>query len=78
MGNNNDSTDANFSIKCGGREIFAQGIVYEAEDSSSFGAASFYVTNTEKWAVSNVGLFFERNIQSYVQKNQLSLTTYFN
>jgi hypothetical protein len=41
--------------------------VYEDEDSSSFGAASFYVTNTEKWAISNVGLFFERNIQSYVE-----------
>ena len=48
------------------------GIVYEAEDSSSFGAASFYVTNTEKWAVSNVGSFFERNNQTYVQKNQNS------
>ncbi|GMY38141.1 probable LRR receptor-like serine/threonine-protein kinase At1g56140 isoform X2, partial [Fagus crenata] len=72
--NRNSPLYANFSIKCGGREISAQGIVYEAEDSSSFGAASFYVTNTEKWAVSNVGLFFERKIQSYVQKNQNSLS----
>ena len=42
----------------------AEGIVYEAENSSSFGAAWYYVTNIEKWAVSNVGSF-ENN--SYVQ-----------
>ncbi|KAM4112467.1 hypothetical protein ACJW30_05G142200 [Castanea mollissima] len=55
---------ANFSIKCGGPEMTAEGIEYEAENSASFGAAWYYVTNTEKWAVSNVGLF-ETN--SYVQ-----------
>ncbi|KAK7860523.1 putative lrr receptor-like serine/threonine-protein kinase [Quercus suber] len=59
--NHNDSTDANFSIKCGGPTMLAEGIVYEAENSFSFGAAWYYVTNTEKWAVSNVGLFAERN-----------------
>ena len=47
--------------------MLAEGIVYEAENSSSFGAAWYYVTNTEKWAVSNVGLFAERTDQSYVQ-----------
>ncbi|GMY38149.1 probable LRR receptor-like serine/threonine-protein kinase At1g56130 [Fagus crenata] len=65
--NDNDSADANFSIKCGGKEMPAEGITYEAENSSSFGAAWFYVTQTEKWAVSNVGLFAERNNQSYVE-----------
>ena len=39
--------------------------MYEAENSSSFGAAWFYVT--QKWAVSNVGSFAERNNQSYVE-----------
>nr|POF10010.1 putative lrr receptor-like serine/threonine-protein kinase [Quercus suber] len=67
MCNHKDSTDAKFSIKCGGPEMPAEGIVYEAENSSSFGAAWYYVTNTEKWAVSNVGLFAERNDQIYVQ-----------
>jgi hypothetical protein len=43
------------------------GIVYEAENSSSFDAAWFYVTQTEKRAVSNVGSFAERNNQSYVE-----------
>ena len=44
----------------------AEGIVYEAENSASYGPAWYYVTETEKWAVSNVGLFAERNNQSYV------------
>ncbi|XP_050288033.1 probable LRR receptor-like serine/threonine-protein kinase At1g56140 isoform X2 [Quercus robur] len=65
--NRNSPLYANFSIKCGGPEMPAEGIVYEAENSSSFGAAWYYVTNTEKWAVSNVGLFAERTDQSYVQ-----------
>ena len=65
--NHNDSTDANFSIKCGGNEMPAEGIVYDAENSPSFGAAWFNVTKTEKWAVSNVGLFADRNNQSYVE-----------
>ncbi|KAM3701037.1 hypothetical protein ACJW31_05G142900 [Castanea mollissima] len=55
---------AYFSIKCGGPEMTAEGIVYKAENSAFFGAAWYYVTNTENWAVSNVGLF-ENN--SYVQ-----------
>ncbi|KAL4627843.1 hypothetical protein ACB092_05G194900 [Castanea dentata] len=45
----------------------ADGIVYEAEKESSFGPAWYYVTDTERWAVSNVGRFAERNIQSYVE-----------
>ena len=45
----------------------AEGITYEAENSSSFGAAWFYVTQTKKWAVSNAGLFAERNNQSYIE-----------
>ncbi|GMN58771.1 hypothetical protein TIFTF001_027868 [Ficus carica] len=35
------------------------GILYEAENAD-LGKVSFYVTNSEKWAVSNVGLFFDR------------------
>ncbi|XP_050288038.1 probable LRR receptor-like serine/threonine-protein kinase At1g56140 [Quercus robur] len=44
--------------------MHAEGIVYEAENSASCGAISYYVTGTEKWAVSNVGSFEN---DSYVQ-----------
>lgn len=49
-----------FSINAGGPEIrTADGILFEAENSS-LGPASFYITSTEQWAVSNVGLFSKR------------------
>ncbi|KAF5475515.1 hypothetical protein F2P56_007315 [Juglans regia] len=65
---------ANFSIKCGGTTMrTADGTVYEAENAS-LGAASFYVTSFDKWAVSNVGLFFDRTEPSYVQTT-LTLVT---
>ncbi|KAJ6705340.1 PROMASTIGOTE SURFACE ANTIGEN PROTEIN PSA [Salix purpurea] len=61
------SSNANFSIKCGGPEMrTADGTVYEAENSS-LRAASFIVTSSEKWAVSNVGLFADRESPEYVE-----------
>ncbi|KAG6782952.1 hypothetical protein POTOM_012379 [Populus tomentosa] len=58
---------ANFAIKCGGPEMrTADGTIYEAENSS-LSAASFSVTSTEKWAVSNVGLFADRRSPEYVE-----------
>ncbi|GKV44303.1 hypothetical protein SLEP1_g51495 [Rubroshorea leprosula] len=58
--------DANFAIKCGGPDIIVDGITYEAE-TSSLGISSFFVIHTEKWAVSNVGLFTNRSNQPYMQ-----------
>ncbi|XP_062158088.1 probable LRR receptor-like serine/threonine-protein kinase At1g56140 isoform X2 [Alnus glutinosa] len=47
----------NFSIKCGGPQITSfDGIVYERENET-LGPATYYVTNTDRWAVSNVGYF---------------------
>ncbi|GMY21966.1 probable LRR receptor-like serine/threonine-protein kinase At1g56130 [Fagus crenata] len=72
--NRNSPVYANFSIKCGGNGMPAEGIVYEAENSPSFGATWFYVTQIEKWAVSNVGSLAERNNQSYVQNSLAQVT----
>nr|POE60265.1 putative lrr receptor-like serine/threonine-protein kinase [Quercus suber] len=53
----------NFSIKCGGPQITSSsGIVYESDiptenESQELGSASYYVINTGRWAVSNVGYF---------------------
>ncbi|KAJ9691461.1 hypothetical protein PVL29_013591 [Vitis rotundifolia] len=51
-----------FSIKCGGPEVTtSDGTVYEADNSISGTApTSFYVSRTEKWGVSNVGLFVDK------------------
>ncbi|KAF8026883.1 hypothetical protein BT93_F3393 [Corymbia citriodora subsp. variegata] len=51
----------NFAVKCGGHHITSsRNIVYERDDIS-FGPATYYVTDTERWAVSNVGYFTGSN-----------------
>ncbi|PPS03757.1 hypothetical protein GOBAR_AA16893 [Gossypium barbadense] len=57
---------ANFAIKCGGLQMTADGIVFEAENNS-LGTATFNVTSTQKWAVSSVGLYEDRENPMYVQ-----------
>ncbi|XVF39977.1 hypothetical protein PTKIN_Ptkin01aG0076200 [Pterospermum kingtungense] len=59
----------NFSIKCGGPPLFSNGILFEGE-SGILGAATFNVTRSQKWAVSNVGLFADKPNQPYVQNTQ--------
>ncbi|BFG28327.1 hypothetical protein CerSpe_146010 [Prunus speciosa] len=64
--NRNAPRYANFSIKCGGPQMSgSDGILYEAEDSA-LGPATFNVTSTQKWAVSNVGSFTNRMNASFV------------
>ncbi|GMI77808.1 hypothetical protein like AT1G56145 [Hibiscus trionum] len=66
--NRNAPRYANFSIKCGGPQMTSAGILFEAENST-LGAAKFHVTSTQKWAVSNAGLFADRQNQQYVQNS---------
>ncbi|KAI9086892.1 hypothetical protein K1719_031053 [Acacia pycnantha] len=47
----------NFAIKCGGPPITtAERITYDT-DNETLGPATYFVTDTRRWAVSNVGLF---------------------
>ena len=62
------SADANFSIKCGGPEMRSDGILFEAENTT-LGPATFNVSSTQKWAVSNSGLFAERQNQQFVENS---------
>ncbi|CAN6545871.1 unnamed protein product [Malus baccata var. baccata] len=56
--NRNAPRYANFSINCGGKQKRgSDGILYETEDLA-LGPATFNVTSTEKWAVSNSGSNF--------------------
>ncbi|XP_017978326.1 PREDICTED: probable LRR receptor-like serine/threonine-protein kinase At1g56140 [Theobroma cacao] len=64
--NRNAPRYANFAIKCGGPQMTADGILFEVENST-LGAATFNVTSTQKWAVSNVGLYEDRENPLYVQ-----------
>ncbi|KAK3428394.1 hypothetical protein EUGRSUZ_F04430 [Eucalyptus grandis] len=57
----------NFAVKCGGPQITSN-IVYE-QDNSSLGPAAYYVTDSERWAVSNVGYFTGSNNPVYTQSS---------
>ncbi|KAF8408700.1 hypothetical protein HHK36_004764 [Tetracentron sinense] len=65
---------ANFSIKCGGKEMrSSEGVVFEAENST-LGPASYYVVDhTNKWAVSNAGMFAGRPNAEYVETTQAQI-----
>ncbi|XVE63204.1 hypothetical protein DITRI_Ditri07aG0000800 [Diplodiscus trichospermus] len=55
----------NFAIKCGGRQITsADGTLFE-RDNETLGPSSYYVTDTNRWAVSNVGYFTGSNNPQY-------------
>lgn len=60
------SADYSFAVKCGGLQITSSdGTVYE-EDSRDLGPASYYVTDTSRWAVTNVGYFAGSNNPQYI------------
>ncbi|RXH98755.1 hypothetical protein DVH24_011080 [Malus domestica] len=73
--NRNTPRYASFSINCGGPQMMGRdGILYEFDDSA-LGPATFSVTNTEKWAVSNAGLFPKyRTNPSFLVKSHAQVT----
>jgi hypothetical protein len=65
--------DYNFSIKCGGPHITSSGIVYE-RDNETLGPATYYVTDSKRWAVSNVGYFAESDNPQYKASTSSPIT----
>ncbi|KAH7557838.1 hypothetical protein JRO89_XS11G0227400 [Xanthoceras sorbifolium] len=64
----------NFSIKCGGPQITSSnGIVYE-RDNATLGPASYFVTDTSRWGVSNVGYFTGNNNPLYTSASSSQFT----
>uniref|UniRef100_A0A5B6ZWK1 non-specific serine/threonine protein kinase n=1 Tax=Davidia involucrata TaxID=16924 RepID=A0A5B6ZWK1_DAVIN len=64
----------NFAIKCGGPEIKSSNrIVYEWENET-LGPATYYVTNSNRWAVSNVGRFIDRTNPQYASFSSSQFT----
>ncbi|KAK4594663.1 hypothetical protein RGQ29_018381 [Quercus rubra] len=63
-----------FSIKCGGPQITSSnGIVYE-RDNETLGPATYYVVDTNRWAVSNVGYFSGTNSPLYTSSSSSQFT----
>ncbi|KAK7405410.1 hypothetical protein VNO78_06686 [Psophocarpus tetragonolobus] len=66
----------NFAIKCGGPQITSSdGTVFEM-DNETLGPATYFVTDTNRWGVSNVGLFTGSNNPQYKRSvsNQITGT----
>lgn len=59
--------DSSFAINCGGNRSItsSDGTVYEI-DGTSLTTASYYVTETRKWAVSAVGRFSDASSPEYI------------
>ncbi|XP_028752448.1 probable LRR receptor-like serine/threonine-protein kinase At1g56140 isoform X2 [Neltuma alba] len=55
----------NFAIKCGGPSITSSERITYERDNETLGPATYYVTDTTRWAVSNVGLFTGTNNPQY-------------
>ena len=69
-------SDSEFAIKCGGPQITSSnGIVYE-RDNVTLGPATYYVVDTERWAVSSVGYFSGTNNASSSSLSQFTNAFY--
>ncbi|KAK9155256.1 hypothetical protein Sjap_002736 [Stephania japonica] len=63
---------SSFAINCGGRQITsAGGIVFERDDAT-LGPASYFATDTRRWAVSNVGRFVDSSNNTQYTRTLLS------
>ncbi|PON40434.1 hypothetical protein PanWU01x14_297540 [Parasponia andersonii] len=49
-------------------------LITTAADNSTLGPATFQVASTEKWAISNVSLFSERQSKRYSENNLAQAT----
>ncbi|OMO49822.1 hypothetical protein COLO4_38356 [Corchorus olitorius] len=56
-------SDSNFAINCGGPQFTSSDTTLFEWDDKTLGSASYYVTDKERWAVSNVGNFTGTNPQ---------------
>ncbi|WRX28573.1 Serine-threonine/tyrosine-protein kinase, partial [Theobroma cacao] len=73
--NRGRGTYYNFAIKCGGPQITSSdGTLFE-RDNETLGLASYYVTDTNRWAVSNVGYFTGSNNPQYTISSSSQFTS---
>jgi serine/threonine protein kinase/Leucine-rich repeat (LRR) protein len=65
---------SSFAINCGGAQMSsATGTVYKQENET-LNAASFYVSNTQNWGVSDTGSFMDSSDASYIAASQSKIT----
>ncbi|KAL6329499.1 hypothetical protein AAG906_021507 [Vitis piasezkii] len=64
----------NFAIKCGGPQITSSDQIVFERDNETLGPATYYVTDANRWAVSNVGLFSGSSNPQYTSKSSSQFT----
>ena len=67
-------TDYNFAIKCGGPQITSSDQIVFERDSETLGPATYYLTDTNRWAFSNVGKFSGSNNPQYTSTSSSLFT----
>ena len=67
-------TDSEFAIKCGGPQITSSNEIFYERDNETLGPATYYVVDTERWAVSNVGYFSGPNNAQYTSSSLSQFT----
>ncbi|XP_059285313.1 probable LRR receptor-like serine/threonine-protein kinase At1g56140 isoform X1 [Lycium ferocissimum] len=65
---------SNFAIKCGGPQITSTNQILYERDNETLGPATYFMTNTGRWAVSNVGLHSDRPNQSFTSFSSSQFT----
>ncbi|KAE9458434.1 hypothetical protein C3L33_09692, partial [Rhododendron williamsianum] len=64
----------NFAIKCGGPQFTSSSQTVYERDNETLGPATYYVTSSNRWAVSNVGRFGENNNAQYMSFTPSQIT----
>ena len=68
------SADSDFAINCGGSQIMSSNNVAFQTDNTTLGPASFFVSNTNRWAVSNIGFFSGNSNPQYSSSSPYQFT----
>ena len=71
-------SDSEFAIKCGGPQLTTSTQTLYEKDNETLGPATYYVTNSNRWAVSNVGYFLGNNTFVPVETSLSNFTTFTN
>ncbi|ERN14804.1 hypothetical protein AMTR_s00032p00079260 [Amborella trichopoda] len=72
--NRNNPRYSYFAINSGGKQITsADGTVFE-QDDANIGMASYFVAESQRWAVSNAGRFVDSSSAQYIQTNKSQFT----
>nr|GMC49738.1 probable LRR receptor-like serine/threonine-protein kinase At1g56140 [Ipomoea batatas] len=64
---------SSFAIKCGGQQITSSNELVFERDNETLGPATYYMTSTGRWAVSNVGLPSDSTAPEYTASKLLGM-----